>query len=70
MDLSKKIKPFCKIEDCKVFSCETKEDAVVAVLDITKYDKKGNITYRVPVTIKYGKILVTSIDFSNATVVE
>lgn len=70
LDLSKKIKPFCKIEDCKVFSCETKEDAVVAVLDITKYDKKGNITYRVPVTIKYGKILVTSIDFSNATVVE
>ena len=70
LDLKKKIKPFCKIADCKIFSCESKEDTIVAVLDITKYNKKGNITYRVPVTIVYGKILVTSIDFSNATIVE
>ena len=71
LDLQKEIKPFCKIVDCKVYSCETKDNIIVAaVLDITKYNKKGNITYRVPVTIVKGKILVTSIDFSNAIVVE
>ena len=70
LDLGKAIKPFCKIIDCKVFSYEKQDNAMIAVLDITKYNKKGNITYRVPVTIVNGKILVTSIDFSKATVVE
>lgn len=66
LDLEKAIKPFCKIAGCTLVSFENG----VAVLDITKFNKKGNITYRVPVTIKDGKILVTSISFSNATVVE
>ena len=66
LDLQKAIKPFCKIVACKLVSFENS----VAVLDITKFNKKGNITYRVPVTIKNGKILVTSINFSNATIVE
>ena len=66
LDLDKAIKPFCKIAGCTLVSFENG----VAVLDITKFNKKGNITYRVPVTIKDGKILVTSISFSNATVVE
>ena len=73
LNLGKAIKPFCKIIDCKIFSCKIQENAegtILAVLDITKYNKKGNITYRVPITIVNGKVLVTSIDFSNATVVE
>ena len=49
---------------------ETYKKEIEAILDITKYNKKGNITHRVPVTIVNGKILVTSIKFSNATVVE
>ena len=70
LDLEKAIKPFCKIVACKLVSYENQGDANVAVLDITKFNKKGDITYRVPVTIVNGKILVTSINFSNATVVE
>lgn len=70
LDLGKALKPFCKIVACKLVSCEKQGDTNVAVLDITKYNKKGNITYRVPVTIVKGKILVSSINFSNATVVE
>lgn len=66
LDLDKAIKPFCKIAGCTLVNFENG----VAVLDITKFNKKGNITYRVPVTIKDGKILVTSISFSNATVVK
>ncbi len=66
LDLDKAIKPFCKIAACTLVSFENN----VAILDITKFNKKGNITYRVPVTIVNGKILVTSINFSNATVVE
>ena len=68
LELGKVIKPFCKIVACKLVSYETQGDTDVAVLDITK--KKGNITYRLPVTIVNGKILVTSINVSNATVVE
>ena len=70
LDLEKAIKPFCKIVACKLVSCENQGDTNVAVFDITKFNKKGNITYRLPVTIVNGKILVTSISFSNATVVE
>lgn len=75
LDLGKAIKPFCKIVDCKIVDCkiisnETYKKEIEAILDITKYNKKGNITHRVPVTIVNGKILVTSIKFSNATVVE
>ncbi len=70
LDLGKVIKPFCKIVDCKLVSIENQGATNVAVLDITKFNKKGNITYRLPVTIVDGKILVTSINFSNATVVE
>lgn len=70
LDLEKAIKPFCKIVACKLVSCENQGNTNVAVFDITKFNKKGNITYRVPVTIVDGKILVTSISFSNATVVE
>lgn len=70
LDLEKAIKPFCKIVACKLVSYENQGDTNVAVLDITKFNKKGDITYRVPVTIVNGKILVTSISFSNATVVE
>ena len=70
LELGKVIKPFCKIVACKLVSFETQGDPNVAVLDITKFNKKGNITYRLPVTIINGKILVTSINFSNATVVE
>ena len=70
LDLEKAIKPFCKIVACKLVSYENQGDTNVAVLDITKFNKKGNITYRVPVTIVNGKILVTSISFSNAIVVE
>lgn len=70
LDLKKVIKPFCKIAACKLVSYENEGDTYVVVLDITKYNKKGNITYRVPVTIVGGKILVTSINFANATVVE
>lgn len=70
LDLEKAIKPFCKIVACKLVSYENQGDTNVAVLDITKFNRKGNITYRVPVTIVNGKILVTSINFSNATVVE
>ena len=66
LDLEKAIKPLCKIVGCKLVSYE----GDVAVLDITKFNKKGNITYRIPVTIVDGKILVTSIDFSKAKVVE
>ena len=75
LDLGKAIKPFCKIVDCKIVDCkiisnENYKKTIEAILDITKYNKKGNITHRVPVTIVNGKILVTSIDFSKATVVE
>ena len=70
LDLGKAIKPFCKIVDCKLVSYENQGDANVAVLDITKFNKKGNITYRVPVTIVNGRILVKSIDFSSATIIE
>lgn len=70
LDLEKAIKPFCKIVACTFVSLENQGDNNVAVLDITKFNKKGNITYRLPVTIVNGKILVTSISFSNATVVE
>lgn len=70
LDLVAAIKPFCKIVGCQLVNLENQGDTNVAILDITKFNKKGNITYRVPVTIKDGKILVTSINFSNATVVE
>ena len=67
LDLEKAIKPFCKIAGCKLISYD---DSGAAVFEITKFHKKGNITYRVPVTIVNNKILVTSINFSNATIVE
>lgn len=70
LDLEKAIKPFCKIVACTLVSFDKQGDNNVAVLDITKFNKKGNITYRLPVTIVNGKILVTSINFSNATIVE
>ena len=70
LDLEKALKPFCKIIACKFVSYETQGGTDVAVLDITKFNKKGNITYRVPVTIVKGKILVTSINFSKAIVVQ
>lgn len=47
LDLRKAIKPFCKIVGCTLVSREGN----VAVLDITKFNRKGNITYRVPVTL-------------------
>ena len=69
LDLEKLIKPFCKIVDCKVISYEP--STKVAVLEITKQGKKKvNIVYHVPVVIEKGRIVVTSIDFSKATVVE
>ena len=69
-ELKELITPFCKIVACELVSFEAQGDNNVAVLDITKYNRKGNITYRLPVTIVNGKILVTSINISNATVVE
>ena len=85
LNLSKAIKPFCKIVDCKIvdfkiISSQTYDYAtygfdafkyeIEAILDITKYNKKGNITYRIPVTIVDGRILITSLNFSKATVIE
>lgn len=63
-DLKKAITPFCPIVDCKLVSFENN----VAVIDITS--KKKSTTYRVPVTIVNGKILVTSLNISNAKVVK
>ena len=69
LDLEKAIKPFCKIVACKLVSYDPSTE--VAVLEITKLGKKKvNIVYHVPVLIKNGKIVVTSIDITKATIIE
>ena len=68
-ELRSRIIDLCPIVACKVVEMNENGDVL---LDITKRisKKKGNVTYRVPLKIKKGAIIIKSIDFNKVTKIE